>query len=83
MTPQGIIPFLWFENHAEQAIHHYLDIFPNSSIEELTYWPEGSPFPANAVQSDSFTLNGLKLHAFDAGPHHHFMIPPSYFNDTG
>lgn len=69
---QQITPFLWFENQAEAALNHYIKIFPNSQIEQITYWPAGSPFPSNAVQTATCTLNGLKIQAFDAGPHHQF-----------
>ena len=32
MTEQKITPCLWFNSNAEEAVAHYLSIFPNSRI---------------------------------------------------
>ena len=32
MTEQKITPCLWFDSNAEEAVAHYLSIFPNSRI---------------------------------------------------
>lgn len=45
---QKITPFLWFDNNAEEAINHYVSIFPNSSIQVLKRWDANSPFPPDS-----------------------------------
>lgn len=78
-TSQKITPFLWFEKDAEQAINHYVSIFPNSEILSIKKWPAGGPFPEGGLQAGSFVLNGLRFYAFDAGKHHDFNDAVSFF----
>ncbi len=72
-TSQKITPFLWFDHQAEEAIHFYVSVFPNSSIKSLKRWPKESDFPSESVNPDKifqgiFTLDGIQFHAIDAGP---------------
>ena len=76
---QKIVPFLWFDDRAEEAMNFYTDIFPNSKIEFLNRWPKGSPFPSTSVQNGCFTLDGTTFHAFDAGPKFQFNPSISFF----
>jgi prepilin-type processing-associated H-X9-DG protein len=81
MSEQKITPFLWFDGHAEEAVKLYTSIFPNSKILNLKYWGEGSNFPKNWVMQASFEINGLRFHAFDAGPQFKFTEAISLFVD--
>lgn len=74
-----ITPLLWFDNQAEKAINYYTSIFANSEILHLKNWPEGGPFPSDTIQSGSFKLDGVKFHAFDAGPQFKFNPSISFF----
>ncbi len=76
---QKITPFLWFDDHAEQAISYYVSVFPRSSIGSMRYWGEGDPFPKGNVQSAVFVLDGLTFYAFDAGPQFQFTEAISFF----
>ncbi len=76
---QKIVPFLWFDDRAEEAMDFYTSIFPNSKINFLNKWPEGSPFPTHTVQNGSFSLDGTTFHAFDAGPQFRFNPSISFF----
>jgi predicted 3-demethylubiquinone-9 3-methyltransferase (glyoxalase superfamily) len=76
---QQIIPFLWFDGKAEEAMRFYTGIFPNSSITLLKHWGEGTPFPANWVMTGSIIINGLKVHLFDAGPQFKFNESVSFY----
>ncbi|QDH80819.1 VOC family protein [Echinicola soli] len=78
-TTQNIIPFLWFDKEAEEAIRFYTGLFPNSEIKKLTKWPEGGPMPAGTVQIGDFVINGLRVHAFDGGPNFKFNEAVSFF----
>jgi predicted 3-demethylubiquinone-9 3-methyltransferase (glyoxalase superfamily) len=79
LSNQGIIPFLWFDGQAEEAMHFYTSVFPNSEILMLNKWGEGSPFPANSVMSGSIRIHGLQMHMFDAGPMFKFTEATSFF----
>jgi predicted 3-demethylubiquinone-9 3-methyltransferase (glyoxalase superfamily) len=80
MSTQKITPFLWFDGQAEEAIKLYTSIFPNSKINNIKYWGEG-PFPKNWVMQATFEINGLRIHAFDAGPQFKFTEAMSLFVD--
>lgn len=41
-THQKIIPFLWFDNQAEEAVHFYVSVFPNASIGSTRYAEDGT-----------------------------------------
>ena len=80
----AITPFLWFDTQAEEAIHFYVSVFPDSGIKLLKKWPEHTPFPQEAtkpgtVQEGIFTLAGCQFHAFDAGPLFRFNPSVSFF----
>lgn len=81
---QKITPFLWYNNQAEDAMNFYVSIFPNSEITLLKRWPTETPFPSDStkpgsVQQGSFTLDGCRFYAFDAGPMFKFSSSISFF----
>ena len=78
-STQNIAPFLWFDNHAEEAMKLYTSIFPNSEISLLKYWGEGTPYPATSVMTGTIVINGLRVHLFDAGPQFKFNESVSFF----
>lgn len=63
-----ITPFLWFDNHAEEAVKFYVSIFKNSKIGRIARYPEGSPGPAGSVMTVAFKLNGQPFIALNGGP---------------
>jgi len=62
-----ITPFLWFENQAEEAAQFYLNIFPNSRINNIAYYPKDSPGPEGKVMVVNFELDGLPFTALNGG----------------
>ncbi|MCH0566603.1 MULTISPECIES: VOC family protein [unclassified Streptomyces] len=68
MTADGFITCLWFDDQAEEAAHHYVSIFENSSLGEVTRYTEGSPRPAGTVLTVEFTANGQKFVGLNGGP---------------
>ncbi len=65
---QKIIPFLWFENQAEEAVNYYINIFNNSSIINITYYGEAGPGPMDNVMTVTFELEGQEFTALNGGP---------------
>lgn len=51
------IPFLMFQGQAQEAIDHYLDVFPDAELLEIVHHPEGTevydPTPPLAVEAES------------------------------
>jgi predicted 3-demethylubiquinone-9 3-methyltransferase (glyoxalase superfamily) len=76
---QGIIPFLWYDGQAEEAMNFYTSLFPDSKINMIKKWGEGSPYPADSVMMGSITIKGLTVHMFDAGPMFKFTEATSFF----
>ena len=78
-TSQAIVPFLWFDGQAEEAMNLYTTVFPNSEIHTLKHWGKGTNFPENWVMAGTITINGLKVYLFDAGPQFKFNESVSFF----
>jgi predicted 3-demethylubiquinone-9 3-methyltransferase (glyoxalase superfamily) len=76
---QKIVPFLWYDGKAEEAIRLYTSLFKNSKIINITYWGEGSPFPKDQVMNGAFELDGQRFYAFDAGPQFKFTEAISFY----
>jgi predicted 3-demethylubiquinone-9 3-methyltransferase (glyoxalase superfamily) len=69
---QKIIPFLWFDNQAEEAANHYVSIFKNSKIGSITRYGDGGPIPKGTAMSVTFQLEGQDFYALNGGPIFHF-----------
>jgi len=69
---QKIVPFLWFNGQAEEAVRFYTSIFQNSGIkDEINYFEENAEIartPAGSVMSIPFQLNGQDFIALNGGP---------------
>jgi predicted 3-demethylubiquinone-9 3-methyltransferase (glyoxalase superfamily) len=69
-----ITPFLWFDTQAEEAMHFYISIFPNSKVESVQRaGPDG---PVFTVQ---FQLDGQRFMGLNAGPRFKFNEAISMF----
>jgi predicted 3-demethylubiquinone-9 3-methyltransferase (glyoxalase superfamily) len=72
MTDQKITPCLWFDFNAEEAVDHYLSIFPNSRVISTTRYGETGPGRKGAVMTILFELDGQQFLALNGGPRHKF-----------
>lgn len=75
---QGITPFLWFENQAEEAAKFYVSVFPNSRIKQTTRYGEEGPGPKGTVMTVSFELDGHEFVALNGGPQFSFTQAVSF-----
>jgi predicted 3-demethylubiquinone-9 3-methyltransferase (glyoxalase superfamily) len=69
---QKIMPFLWFDTNAEEAVNLYTSLFPDSEIENIQKYPQGSDDPQmknmeGKVLTAVFNLAGLRFMALDGG----------------
>jgi len=67
---RDITPCLWFDFNAEEAVAHYLAIFPDGRIESISRYGDGPH--AGAVMTILFSLRGKRFLALNGGPHFHF-----------
>lgn len=69
---QTIIPCLWFDNQAEEAVNFYIALFPNSKIKTIArYDEEGAQIagkPKGSVMTVTFELKGEEFMALNGGP---------------
>lgn len=74
---QQIIPNLWFNGNAQEAVDFYLSVFPNSKITATSHYPtEGladfqKPLAGKVLTID-FELDGNRFIAINAGPEFKF-----------
>ena len=73
---QKIIPFLWFDQQAEEAANFYVSIFKNSRIVNVMRYGEAGHEvhgrPAGSVMTVEFELNSQAYTALNGGPHFQF-----------
>jgi predicted 3-demethylubiquinone-9 3-methyltransferase (glyoxalase superfamily) len=72
MTEQKITPCLWFDFNAEEAVAHYLSIFPNSRILSTTRYGDFAAGRKGAVMTILFEIDGQHLLALNGGPQYKF-----------
>ena len=70
---QKIVPFLWFDGQAEEAMKFYVSIFKNSKIVRLMPGPNGT------VMGGTFQLEGQEFYALNGGPQYKFTPAISLF----
>lgn len=76
---QKIIPFLWFDGKAEEAMNFYVSIFKNSGVGRVTRYGEGGLGPKGTVMSATFQLEGQDFCALNGGPQFTFTPAISFF----
>lgn len=80
---QKIIPFLWFENNAEDAVNYYTSLFNNSMIFNISRYDkatsEASGMTEGTVLDISFQLEGQEFGALNGGPQYSFSPAISFF----
>lgn len=81
---QKIIPFLWFDNQAEEAVNFYTSLFKNAKILSITRYGEagveisGRP-PKGTIMTTTFMLSEQKFIALNGGPYYPFSPALSFF----
>ena len=75
---QKIIPCLWFNTEAEEAMNFYTSVFKNSKAGKLMRWGNEGHGPAGSVLTASFELNGTEFLALNGGPQFKFTEAVSF-----
>jgi predicted 3-demethylubiquinone-9 3-methyltransferase (glyoxalase superfamily) len=73
-----IIPFLWFNDNAEEAINFYASVFQDSKIGKMSRYGEAGPGPKGSLMTAQFTLNGQEFIALNGGPQFKFTEAVSF-----
>ncbi|HSD64426.1 MAG TPA: VOC family protein [Ignavibacteriaceae bacterium] len=80
---QKIIPFLWFDNNAEEAAKFYTSLFKNSKTGKVVRYTEASAkasgMPEGSAMTVPFEIEGYKFTAINGGPVFKFTPAISFF----
>lgn len=76
---QKIVPFLWFDDNAEEAMKFYVSIFKDSKILNTTRYSDAGPGTPGKLMTGTFQLEGQQFHALNGGPQFKFTEAISLF----
>lgn len=79
MQMQKIVPFLWFDDKAEEAAKFYVSVFKNSEMGTVRRYRDAGPGPKGSVMSAEFRLEGQNFIALNGGPQFTFTPAISFF----
>jgi predicted 3-demethylubiquinone-9 3-methyltransferase (glyoxalase superfamily) len=65
---QKLTPCLWFDFSAEEAVNHYLSIFTDGKVLEVSRYGEAMPELKGKVLTMRFILQGQEFLAINGGP---------------
>jgi predicted 3-demethylubiquinone-9 3-methyltransferase (glyoxalase superfamily) len=65
---QKIIPFLWFDDQAEEAATFYVSLFKNSKLLNVARYGDAGPGPKGSAMTVTLELAGQKFIALNGGP---------------
>ena len=63
-----IIPFLWFDGQAEEAVNYYVSVFKNSKIVSSSRYGDAGPGPKGSLMAATLSLDGQELMLLNGGP---------------
>jgi predicted 3-demethylubiquinone-9 3-methyltransferase (glyoxalase superfamily) len=79
---QKIVPCLWFDNNAEEAVNFYVSVFKDAKILNTARYPkaaaEGAQMPEGMVMTVVFELLGQRYLALNGGPVFNFTPAISF-----
>jgi predicted 3-demethylubiquinone-9 3-methyltransferase (glyoxalase superfamily) len=75
---QKVTPCLWFDTEGEEAARFYTSVFPNSKINQVTYYGSAGPRPEGTVMTVDFELDGRTFVALNGGPEFTFSEAVSF-----
>ena len=76
---QKIVPFLWFDSNAEEAMTFYTSIFKRSRIVSVSRYGDAWPGPKGSVMTATIQLEGQDFHLLNGGPLFTFSPAISFF----
>ncbi|PYO26806.1 MAG: hypothetical protein DMD73_11420 [Gemmatimonadetes bacterium] len=76
---QKIVPFLWFDGKAEEAMNFYVSVFKRSKVVRVSRYGDAGPGPKGSVMSCTFQLEGQDFYALNGGPQINFTPAISLF----
>jgi len=75
---QKIVPFLWFEHEAEEAMEFYISVFKDGRVLNKTYYGEAGPGKKGELMTAGFLLHGQEYRVLNGGPLYQFTPAISF-----
>ena len=75
---QRIVPCLWFDHQAEEAVKFYTSLIKPSKIGTVTRYGDTGPGPKGSVMTVEFELAGQRYLALNGGPIYKFTPAISF-----
>lgn len=80
---QKIVPYLWYDDQAGDAVEFYTSAFRNSRVISTAHYTgtaaKASGKPEGSLMSTTFELDGLTIAALNGGPQYTFSPALSFF----
>ena len=76
---EKIIPFLWFNGNAEEAVNFYISMFKNSKVLNITRYGDVGPGEKGSVMTAIFKLEGESFYALNAYSEYAFTPSNSFY----
>ncbi|HEY4441499.1 MAG TPA: VOC family protein [Candidatus Elarobacter sp.] len=73
-----VMPFLWFDGTAEEAVNFYVSIFDDAKIVNVSRYTELGPEPEGTVMTVTFELFGNRFIALNGGSNFSFTPAVSF-----
>jgi predicted 3-demethylubiquinone-9 3-methyltransferase (glyoxalase superfamily) len=67
-----IVPFLWFDDKAEEAMRFYASLFKDSKVLSVSRYGDAGPGQAGKVMTVTARIAGQEVTALNGGPEFHF-----------
>jgi predicted 3-demethylubiquinone-9 3-methyltransferase (glyoxalase superfamily) len=75
---QKLVPCLWFNKNAAEAVKFYTSVFKNSAIGKSAHYGKNAPLPEGTVLTVPFELEGQNFLALNGGPDFQFSEAISF-----
>ena len=75
---QRIMPCLWFDGRAEEAMEFYTSVFKGSKAGKITHYGEAGPGKPGSVMTVAFEIEGMEFMGINGGPQFQFSEAVSF-----
>jgi predicted 3-demethylubiquinone-9 3-methyltransferase (glyoxalase superfamily) len=65
---KDIMPCLWFDGRAEEAVNFYAAVFKNAKIGHIARYGDNMPMPKGSVMTAELEINGQRFLALNGPP---------------
>ncbi len=65
---KDIMPCLWFDGKAEEAVNFYASVFKNAKIGHIARYGDDMPMPKGSVMTAELEINGQRFLALNGPP---------------